>query len=270
MQRACCSKKGIEPDGASRFGVGEGSVEEINERRGEPKTLLDLTEKIGSNGLFGGEMRGNAPLAPLDPLDGGMVGRKAFGRAGESHGIVHGKGAEECAAGDETLPLCMVFEQMAADGEALILFRHVNAGGDDELSVADVQVVSAAGGFGERAVRPPRALMSFVWFLVGGEARVAVDAEERFRCGAHMVRRVVEHAVVDLLDESEHGQLDRLFIGGAALFEPFAAVVTLEAAEEAESFRSEAQGGGHRDIVDRNTTAGREQDFSTDDTQDGL
>lgn len=242
-----CSKKGIEPDGAAGLGAGERRVEEIDERGGEAKTLFDLAKEIGAERIFSGEVRGDAPLTPPDPLDGGVIGWEAFGRTREGHGIVHGEGAKESTAGDKTFPLGVVLEEVTADGEELILFGHVDAGSDDELGIADMQVVAAAGGFDERAVGPPRALMGFVGLFVGGETRVAVNAEERFGSGTDVVGRVVEHAVVELLDEGEHGKLHGLLVDGAALFEPLAAIIAFEAAEEAKGFRSEADGGSHGD-----------------------
>ena len=86
--------------------------------------------------------------------------------------------------------------------------------------------------------------MGFVGELVVGEASVAIDAEEAFLGGAHVIGREVEHGVGDFADDGEHGLFELGLVGGFALVEPVAVVVLLKAAEEFEGFGAEVGGGG--------------------------
>lgn len=220
----------------------------------------DGAGQVGLERGFRREGGGDAPLAPADEFCGGVVGGEAFGVAGEGVGVVQGEAAAEAAVFEEGAELLVVVEEMAADGEELVFGGHVEAGGEDELCAAEVEVESGAGGFLHSGAAPPCGDVLLVGGLVGGEADIAIDAQHDAVGRADVMRGVVGHGGGDGLDEGEHGGFDFALVNGAAGLEPLAAIVTAEAAEEAQCFIVEMGDGvigvsglrvsrGHRIII---------------------
>lgn len=238
----------------------DGAVEEIDEGSGEGEVGGDSAREGRVQGGFSGQGGGDAPLAPADVLCGGVVGGEAFGVAGEGIGVVEAEAAAEGAIFDEGAELLVAIEEVAADGEELVFGGHVDAGGEDHLSTAEVKVVACAGGFFHVGAAPPGGDVLLVGRLVGGEAGIAIDAEHDAVGGTDVIRGVVHHAGVDGLDEGEHGGFDFAVVDGAAGLEPLAAIVAAEAAEEPQGFVMEVGddvlgvrgwrvGSGHRIIM---------------------
>lgn len=224
-------------------GRGDGLVEEVDERGGEGEVGGDGAGEGRVERGLGGEGGGDAPLSPAEVLVGGVVGGEAFGFAGEGIGVVEGESTPETAVFDEGLELLVMSEEVAADGEELFWGWHVESGGEDELGSAEVQVITCAGGFGHAGASPPCGDVLLVGGFVGGEADVAIDAEQDAVGGADVGGGVVGHGGGDGLDECEHGGFDFALEDGAAGLEPLAAVVASESPEEAERFLMEVRDG---------------------------
>lgn len=237
-------------DGA--FGRGrEGFVEQVDDGGGETKAVDDFADEGGANGVLGGEGGGDAPLAAEEEVDGRVVGKEAFGRAGEGLAVDGLHELAEAGGGEETAELGVAagasVGEVAADGEELVSLGHVDPGGDGDLGGVDVEVEAAAGGFFEAGASPPGGGVRLVRALVAGEADITVDAHERFLRGADVLGGEGEYGFVDLGDDGEHGLLELALEDVAAGFEPEAVVVAFEAAKEAEGGGGEV--GRHEGMV---------------------
>ena len=118
----------------------------------------------------------------------------------------------------------MVVDQIAADGKELFGGGHVGAGRDDGLGGGDVEVEPRTGGLLHSAAGPPGGDVRLVGTLVGGEARVAIDAEEGFVRWADVIGREGGHGGFDPLDERKHGPLELALVEVLARLEPGAIV----------------------------------------------
>ncbi len=82
------------------------------------------------------------------------------------------------AGGKQAPHLFMMDLDMAAHGEELFSFRHIDTGGDGDLLAGKVEVEASSGGLFEALSRPPDTLMNLVGPLVRAEADVAVDPQQ--------------------------------------------------------------------------------------------
>lgn len=140
--------------------------------------------------------------------------------------------------------LAMMLGHPAAQREELIALGHVDAGGEETLFGADVEIKAAAGSLLHAAARPPGGEMRFVGALVGRKPDIAVDAHHGFVRGAHVIGRVLHHRLRNLVDKSEHGGFELALVDWFARIEPVAVVVAREAAKEGHGGRREVRGHG--------------------------
>lgn len=139
---------------------------------------------------------------------------------------------------------------VTADGEELFAFRHVNAGGNDELLGSHMKVEAAPGGLFESAARPPRPLVAFVGPFVRREANIAIDAHRDLLRRLNVVRCKAKHGFVDSVDKGMRRSLHLALVDRFSGVEPFTVVIALEAAHEFESFRRVMRcNRGHEGIV---------------------
>ena len=221
-------------------------VERVDQGRRYPHAAHDFFRERGFESELGWERCMYAPVFCAQKFTGSGIGGEAFGHAGEGLGI---NGEEVCAFGLEKLLDGgaigrVVRAHPAAEGEELLALRHVDASGKHDLLRADLQIEAAAGGLLHAAPRPPGGEVGFVGELVFAEADVTIDAHGDLVRWADVFGCEVFEGGVDLVDESEHGCLERALVDFAAGFEPFAVVVAGEAAEELEGLGREVRGHG--------------------------
>ena len=226
------------------LGGGDGRVERVDDGRGDAEVADDGGGKRRLERFRRRERGGEAPLAALDEIKRGVIFGEAFGRAGERVAFEFFERAADRRAAQELAEFGVVIEEPVADGGELVFFRHVRAGGDDELLGRDMEVVAGAGGFAQPLVRPPGGDVAFVGALVVAEAGVAVDAEHALFRGAHVVGSEVEHGLGDFADDGEHRLFELGFVDGLARSEPGAVVVAGEVAQEGEGCGAEVGEGG--------------------------
>ena len=138
------------------------------------------------------ERGAEAPLPALDQVERGVIAGKALGRTGEGVAFEFSKGLADRRALQQLSELRMMIEEPVADGGELFFLGHIGAGRDDHFLGADVKVVAGARGLLQALVRPPRGDVGFIGALVGREARVAINPEERFLRRAHVIGREVQ------------------------------------------------------------------------------
>jgi len=221
-ERGCCLEEGFAGSGR------QGGVEEGDEGGGGAEEAQDLWDQGGGQGQGGGELGGEAPLALEDEVGGGICGVEALGTARHFDAV---EGFE--ALGAEGLAdLFVVVEEHAADGEELIFFWHVGAGGDCDLLGVELEVEAGAGGFFKALASPPGGYVGLVRQLVGAESDVAVDAHGALGGLAEVVGGEGLEALVDGGDDFQERGLERGFVGRLVGVEPVAVVVTGQRAEE--------------------------------------
>jgi PadR family transcriptional regulator PadR len=229
-------------------GCGQGGVEEVDQGAGGAVSAEDLAGELLVEDGRGGEGGGESPAGGQEEVEGGMAGGEAFGGAGEGVAGVGGEEAIESWGAEEAAEGGVTFKQAGAEGAQLGGGGHVEAGGDVDLGGGEVEVVAGTGGPGHAGAGPPGGEVGFVGALVRGEAGIAVDAEQGLLGRADVGGGEAGHGEGDLADEGEHGGFQLLLEEFAAGFEPLAAVVAGEAAEEAQGVFGEAgQAGAGRE-----------------------
>src|SRR5207342_1498910 len=121
-------------------------------------------------------------------------------------------------------------------------FRMPNAGTDEAVAGLDVDVEGGRIDFAETLVIQARARVGLVGRLVVGEARVAMDAEQRAadRAGIGAVLRADRGEVrLQVRKQLEEGAAHLRVVVGLVRLEPLAIVVAGQAAQELEALVGE-------------------------------
>jgi hypothetical protein len=210
--------------------------------------------QAGGEGERGGQFGPPVELLELEVVGGGGGGEglQRFGEALEAFAL---EGAEELLQGfviDDGEEGFGVGGDGGAEGVEFFGAGHVDAAGDADVLVGELEVEASAGVAGEQAMGEGGADVGFVGGFVHGETGVAVEAVDGF---GGLVGDVVggegAEGVVEEGDELDHGGADGGVEGLFARGEPVAVVVAFEAAEKGGHVPGEAgeAWGCHRGIV---------------------
>lgn len=133
-----------------------------------------------------------------------MIGGKSFRWTRQRFAFELAEGFADGRLLEDPSKIVVIIEEPVTDGSELFFLRHVRACCNDNSLRAHLKVVAGAGGFIETGMRPPRGNVRFIGTLVVAEARVAIDAKDRFFCRPHVIGREVDHRVGNFADDGEH------------------------------------------------------------------
>ncbi len=202
----------------------------------------ESSHKFRAADLSIGQFDCGAEIAELEVVDEFVVGGKSAGRSREAAGVLP---VEKLS---DRPPFVRALDDGSADFEQRVRLGMPQAGGGEAGSGLEMEIETRRMHV-LAAMRKAHREICLVWLLVGGETRIAVDAEQRSARGARIgdeIRRDVVKRAGKVSDEAQSGLLRAGLEFMLTCLEPFAIIVAFEATQETEEVGGEVCGHASR------------------------